>query len=57
REARAQRKVLRHHWAHLVVHGVLQLRRVDHRRAADARRMMRREIRVLRALGFPDPYG
>ena len=55
-EARAQAKTLKAHWAHLVVHGTLHLIGYDHRRAADARRMERREIAVLRRLGFANPY-
>ena len=55
-EARAQDKTLRAHWAHLVVHGALHLVGYDHERAADARRMERREIAVLRRLGFANPY-
>jgi probable rRNA maturation factor len=55
-EARAQGKKLRAHWAHLVVHGALHLIGYDHERARDARRMERREIAVLRRLGFPNPY-
>jgi probable rRNA maturation factor len=55
-EARAQAKTLRAHWAHLVVHGTLHLIGYDHQRAADARRMERREIAVLRRLGFTNPY-
>jgi len=56
REARAQAKPRRAHWAHLVVHGTLHLLGYDHVRGADARRMERREVRVLRTLGFADPY-
>ena len=55
-EARAQAKALKAHWAHLVVHGTLHLIGYDHERAADARRMERREIAVLRRLGFANPY-
>jgi probable rRNA maturation factor len=55
-EARAQAKPLRAHWAHLVVHGTLHLAGYDHVRAADARRMERREVAVLRRLGFANPY-
>ena len=55
-EARSQDKTLRAHWAHLVVHGTLHLAGYDHVRAADARRMERREIAVLRRLGFANPY-
>jgi probable rRNA maturation factor len=55
-EARVQAKTLKAHWAHLVVHGTLHLIGYDHQRAADARRMERREIAVLRRLGFANPY-
>jgi probable rRNA maturation factor len=55
-EAREQRKALRAHWAHLVVHGALHLIGYDHERPADARRMERREIAVLKQLGFSNPY-
>jgi probable rRNA maturation factor len=55
-EALAQDKPLRAHWAHLVVHGALHLLGYDHERRADARRMERREIAVLRRLGFANPY-
>jgi len=55
-EARARALSLEAHWAHLVVHGTLHLIGYDHERAADARRMERREISVLRGLGFSNPY-
>jgi probable rRNA maturation factor len=55
-EAREQKKSLRAHWAHLVVHGSLHLIGYDHERDSDADRMERREIAVLRRLGFPNPY-
>jgi probable rRNA maturation factor len=56
REARAQRKPVAAHWAHMVVHGVLHLTGYDHERDADARRMERREVRLLAGLGFANPY-
>ena len=55
-EAKMQGKKLRAHWAHLVVHGSLHLIGYDHEEAADAPRMERREVRVLRKLGFGNPY-
>jgi probable rRNA maturation factor len=55
-EAREQKKTLRAHWAHLVVHGTLHLIGYDHERDIDATRMERREITVLRRLGFANPY-
>jgi probable rRNA maturation factor len=56
REARAQGKSVAAHYAHLVVHGILHLRGYDHEKKRDAARMEAREIRILRRLGFADPY-
>jgi probable rRNA maturation factor len=56
REARAQGKSLYAHYAHLVVHGVLHLRGHDHLAAREAARMEKAEVRILRRLGFADPY-
>lgn len=56
REARAQGKSAAAHWAHMVVHGIMHLRGHDHRTAAEAAAMERRETAVLRRLGFPNPY-
>ncbi|MGH8148875.1 MAG: rRNA maturation RNase YbeY [Steroidobacteraceae bacterium] len=55
-EARRQGKTVRAHWAHLIVHGTLHLSGYDHERPTDARRMERREIAVLKRLGFANPY-
>lgn len=55
-EARAQQKSLRAHWAHLIVHGALHLIGYDHEHPGDARRMERREVAVLKRLGFANPY-
>lgn len=56
REASAQHKPLRAHWAHLVVHGVLHLLGYDHVEPSDARRMEHREREILSGFGFADPY-
>jgi probable rRNA maturation factor len=39
-----------------VVHGVLHLRGYAHHDKASARLMEAREIRILRRIGFADPY-
>lgn len=56
REAREQGKTARAHWAHMVVHGCLHLQGYDHEQDAEARRMEAREIRILKTLGFENPY-
>jgi probable rRNA maturation factor len=56
REARAQGKSMRAHYAHLVVRGVLHLRGYVHEKKRDASRMQRAEARILRRIGFDDPY-
>jgi probable rRNA maturation factor len=56
REAREQGKTETAHWAHLIVHGTLHLAGYDHERNDDAARMERREIAVMKKLGFANPY-
>ena len=56
REARAQGKALLAHYAHLTVHGVLHLEGHEHEREPEAKDMEKRETRILKRLGFPDPY-
>jgi probable rRNA maturation factor len=55
-EAKAQRKALADHCAHLVVHGMLHLQGYDHDTDRAARAMEARETKILAALGVPDPY-
>ncbi len=56
REARAQGKQPRAHWAHMVVHGVLHLLGHDHIKAREARVMEAFEKCILANLGYADPY-
>lgn len=56
REAREQGKALQAHYAHLTVHAVLHLRGYEHDAKADAARMERAEIRILKRLGLANPY-
>ena len=56
REARAQRKTLRDHLAHLVVHGVLHAQGWDHLDDAQAQAMEACERRLLARFRIADPY-
>lgn len=56
REARAHKKSLAAHYAHLTVHGTLHLQGYDHEKDADAKVMERREIQIMAKLGYADPY-
>ena len=57
REARALGITRDAHYAHLTVHGVLHVQGYDHQRESDARRMERLETRIMKTLGYADPYG
>ena len=57
REAKAQNKPVDAHFAHMVVHGVLHLKGLDHGTESQAQEMEAAEIEILRAFGFGDPYG
>ncbi|MGE0224963.1 MAG: rRNA maturation RNase YbeY [Acetobacteraceae bacterium] len=56
REAAAQARRPVHHLAHLVVHGALHLRGLDHTHPGQARRMEMAEARILHRLGIPNPW-
>jgi probable rRNA maturation factor len=56
REARAQGKTLIAHYAHLTIHGALHLSGMDHERERDANAMEKKEIALLEALGYANPY-
>ena len=57
-EAKQNRKTLRAHYAHLIVHGTLHAQGWDHETGPeDAQAMEAREVKILATLGFHDPYG
>ncbi len=56
REALAEARPLAAHAAHLAVHGTLHLLGHDHLHPAQARRMEQAEARILRRLGFSNPW-
>ncbi len=57
KEAAAQGKSSRAHHAHMVVHGILHLLGYDHLTEGEADQMEAIEVRVMRTLGYSDPYG
>jgi probable rRNA maturation factor len=56
REAVEQQKTLSHHWAHIIVHGVLHLLGHDHIQDDEAEVMENREINILETLNISNPY-
>jgi len=56
REAMEQQKRLNHHWAHIIIHGVLHLLGYDHVKDDDADIMENKEIKILQALNISNPY-
>jgi probable rRNA maturation factor len=57
REAAEQGKQLPHHWAHMVVHGVLHLLGYDHQSDEQAADMEALEKQALERHGIGNPYG
>lgn len=55
-EAHDQNKLLRAHWAHMLIHGMLHLQGYDHIEPDDADQMESLEVQLLAKLGYPDPY-
>ena len=56
RESLQQHKQLEHHWAHLIVHGVLHLLGYDHINDEDAEEMEALEIKILKTIKINNPY-
>lgn len=55
-EAQQQHKPLAAHWAHMVVHGTLHLLGYDHEQDEDAEIMEPLETKILKQLGYNNPY-
>ncbi|MFI3155926.1 MAG: rRNA maturation RNase YbeY [Methylococcaceae bacterium] len=56
KEALQQDKLLTHHWAHIIVHGVLHLLGYDHIDDDEAELMENKEIAILNKLNINNPY-
>lgn len=55
-EAINQNKLINHHWAHIIIHGVLHLLGYDHIEEQDAEEMEALEIEILHTLNIANPY-
>ena len=55
-EAAEQRKAVKDHWAHMIVHGTLHLLGFDHENDAEAREMESLETQILASKNVTDPY-
>ena len=56
REAKKQGKSLEHHFAHLIVHGMLHAQGFDHEDEIDALAMESLEVAILKRLKIQNPY-
>ena len=57
KEAKENKKTLREHYAHLLVHGTLHAQGYEHETSSkDAEAMEAREVAVLAGLGVKNPY-
>ncbi len=56
KESLQQNKIVDHHWAHMIVHGVLHLLGYDHIDKCDAEEMEALEIKILRKIKIKNPY-
>ncbi|MBU3620195.1 rRNA maturation RNase YbeY [Polynucleobacter sp. CS-Odin-A6] len=55
-EASAQGKTVKAHLAHLIIHGCLHAQGLDHENNQGAQKMESQEIKLLKLLGFSNPY-
>ena len=55
-EAKQQNKTLEAHWAHMIVHGTLNLQGYDHIEDNQAKEMEALEVKIMYTLGYDNPY-
>ena len=55
-ESEQQNKLLKHHWAHMLIHGTLHLIGYDHIDEQGSEEMEAIEIAILQKLAIDDPY-
>ena len=56
KEAKEQKKTLEAHITHLLIHGILHAQGYDHEDKEEAEEMEELEIKLLKKMGFPNPY-
>lgn len=56
KEAKSEKKPIKSHLSHLVIHGVLHLLGYDHETSEDAEIMETLEIKLMKQLGLENPY-
>lgn len=56
KEAKNQRKSIDSHWAHIIIHGCLHLLGIHHQNEIDLKKMESMEIKILKRLGYPNPF-
>ncbi len=56
KEASEQGKTVKVHLAHLIIHGCLHAQGLVHEKDQEAKKMESQEIKLLKSLGFPNPY-
>ncbi len=56
KEAKEQDKDFYHHFAHMVIHGLLHLKGHDHENDAEAEKMESLEVKILADIGIKNPY-
>ena len=56
KEAQNRAILVKAHWIHMVIHGVLHLQGYDHKQPAEADIMQRKECQLMQQLGYMSPY-
>ncbi|MCW5196353.1 rRNA maturation RNase YbeY [Buchnera aphidicola (Pemphigus obesinymphae)] len=55
-EAKIQKKLLKSHWAHIIIHGTLHLLGYNHENHIQQKKMEFLETNIMLALGYQNPY-
>ncbi|QJC35773.1 rRNA maturation RNase YbeY [Enterobacteriaceae endosymbiont of Donacia sparganii] len=55
-ESFLEKKSLKSHWAHIIIHACLHLLKYDHKNIKETSLMQSKEIKILNLLGYKNPY-